>query len=83
MIAATWIDPEISHTKWNKPDRKRQTSWCCLYVESKNKQKPHKWSHIQNRSKCTDIENKFMVTKGESGREEYIRSLGLTYTHYI
>ena len=29
----------------------------------------------------TDLENKFMVTKGENRREGKIRSLGLMYTH--
>ena len=36
---------------------------------------------MQNRNRPTDIENKFMVTKGEVG-EGNIRSLGLIYTHY-
>ena len=34
--------------------------------------------NLQNRNRLTDIENKFMVTKGGRG---YIRSLGLTDTH--
>ena len=34
----------------------------------------------QNR--LTDIENKIMVTKGESGGKGQIRSLGLADTHY-
>ena len=33
-------------------------------------------------TKGENIENKFMVTKGEKGGEGYIRSLGWLYTHY-
>ena len=29
--------PRDYHTKWSKPDRERQISWYCLYVESKRK----------------------------------------------
>ena len=32
----------------------------------KNKKYP-KWTYSQNRNKLTDVENKLMVTKGESG----------------
>ena len=30
------------------------------------KKKRYKWSYLQNRNRLTDIENKFMVTKGDS-----------------
>ena len=32
--------------------------------------------------KLTDIENKLMLIKGEQGGKGYLRSLGLTDTHY-
>ena len=38
----------------------------------------YKWTYLQNRNRLTDIENKLRVTKGESGAEKYIRSLGFT-----
>ena len=77
LCAATWMDLEIiilgevsqTNIKWN-----------CLYVESEKKW--YKWTYLQNRKRPTDIENKFIVTKGESG-QGLIRSLGLTYIHYI
>ena len=37
---------------------------------------------IYKTNRLTDIENKLMVTKGESGREGLIRSLGLADTNY-
>ena len=37
-------------------------------------------THLQSR--LTDIENKFVVTKGEREREGQIRSLGLTDKNY-
>ena len=41
-------------------------------------------TYLQNGNRLTDIENKLMVTRGDSGGGgvEIIRSLGLTYTHY-
>ena len=30
----------------------------------------------------TDIENKFIIIKGERSEGKYIRTLGLTYTYY-
>ena len=54
--------PRDYHTKWSKP---KINIIYHLYVESKKK---YKWIYIQNRNRPTDIENKFMVTKGE--REE-------------
>ena len=41
--------------------------WYCLFVESK---KWYKWTYSQNRNRVTDVENKFMVTKGEEGRDK-------------
>ena len=36
------------------------------YTESKKKKK-YKWTHLQNRHRIPDIENKLMVIKGEKG----------------
>ena len=63
-FAATWMDleiiilSEVSQTKTN--------IWHHLYVES-NFKKWYKWTYLQNRNRLTDIENKLMVTKGETG----------------
>ena len=43
-------------------------AWYCLFVESKTKW--YKWTYSQNRNRVTDVENKFMVTKGEEGRDK-------------
>ena len=66
-FAATWMNTDY-HTKWSKPskDKYPMTLWHCLYVESKKKKKS-KWTYLQNRNWLTDIEKKFMVTKGERG----------------
>ena len=42
--------------------------WPCLYGESK--EKTIQWTYLQHRNKLTDIENKFMVTKGDSGERK-------------
>ena len=58
--AATWMDLEIiilSEIGQTEKD------WCRLYMESK---KWYKWTYLQNRKRLTDMENKFMVTKGET-----------------
>ena len=46
-----------------------------------NLKKLYKRYYLQNRNKLLDIENKFMVTKGE-WRGGIIRSLRLTDIHY-
>ena len=52
------------HTKWSKSDRERQLSYH-FYVESKKND-----TNKQNRKRLTDIENKFMTTKEDSGAGE-------------
>ena len=54
------------HTKWSKPDRERQI-YDITYMW--NLRKGYKWTYLQNRNRLTDIENKFMVTKGDGGGE--------------
>ena len=47
-------------------------TWYHLYVESK---KQYKWIYIQNRNRNTDIENKLIVSQGESeGEREKLRA---------
>ena len=56
--------PRDYHAKWSKLERERQISYDITYVESKIW---YKWTYLQNRNRFTDIEDKFMVTKGEKG----------------
>ena len=57
--------PGDYHTKWSKSDRERQISSDITYMW--NLKKWYKWTDLQNRNRLTGIENKLMVTKGESG----------------
>ena len=60
-LAATWLDLEIV-TISEVSQKKTNTIWYCLFVESKNNDK---WTYLLNRNRVIDIENKFMVTKGK------------------
>ena len=53
------------HIKWSKPERERRMSYDTAYMW--NLKKRYKWTYLQNKNRPTDIENKLMVTKGESG----------------
>ena len=52
------------HPKRSKPDRERQISYDISYTWNK---KNDTGTYLQNRNRLTDIENKFLVTKGEEG----------------
>ena len=60
-ICSKWVDleiitlSEVSQTKKEIPYH--------LYMDSKNS---YRWTCLQNRNKLTDIENKHMITKGDS-----------------
>ena len=69
-FAATWINLEIITLS---EVRQRQIPCYHLYVDSTKL--------IQNINRSIDIENKLLVTKGESGGG-YFRNLGLKYTHH-
>ena len=43
--------------------QRKTNTWYHSHVESK---KWYKWTYLQNKNRFTDIENKVMVTKGES-----------------
>ena len=61
---ATWMQLEIS-IEWSESGRERQIPpWYHLYVESKIW---YKWTHVQNRNRPTDTENRLVVAKGEEG----------------
>ena len=63
------------HARWNKLEKDK---YCMILLKAK---RWCKWIYLQNRNRLIDIENKFMVTKMESGGD--FKSLGLTYTHNI
>ena len=58
--------PRDDHTKWSKSDRERQILYDITYMW--NLKKWYKWTHLQNRYRLTDIENKLTATKRETGR---------------
>ena len=57
--------PRDYHTKWSKPDRERQILYDIAYMCNLKKKKNTNWTYLQNRNRPADIENKFVVTKGE------------------
>ena len=62
-ICSNMNGPRDYHTKWSKSDRERQILYDITYMW--NLKKWYKWTYLQNRNRLTDLENKFMVTKGE------------------
>ena len=63
-ICSNMDGPRDYHTKWSKSDRERQISYNITYMCKLKKW--YKWNYLQNRNRLTDIENKLMVTKGDS-----------------
>ena len=53
------------YANWNKSDRERQILYDITYMWKLKKW--YKWTYLQNRNRLTDIENKLIVTKGDSG----------------
>ena len=65
-ICSNMDGPRDYHIKWNKTDWERKILYNITYML--NLKKWHKWTYLQNRNRLTDIENKPMVTKGDSER---------------
>ena len=59
--------PRDYHTNWSKPDKDKYHMILLIYELKKKK---YKWTHLQNRKRLTNVENKFMVTKGERGGKD-------------
>ena len=59
-FAATWMDLEIIIL--SEVSQKDKYYMCHLYVESKIW---HKWTYLWNKNRLTDVENRFVVAKGE------------------
>ena len=55
------------HTKLSKLDRERQISHDITFMWKLKKW--YKWTYLQNRNRVIDVENKLMVTKGETWGE--------------
>ena len=64
VIIRNMVGAREYYTKWSKPDRKRQISWYCFYMESK-KRMIQRNLYTKYRNRLTDIDNR--VTKGERG----------------
>ena len=62
-ICSNMDGPRDYHTKWSKPDRKRQISYDTTSMWTLKR--GYKWTYFQNWNRLTDIENKLMVTKGK------------------
>ena len=62
-ICTNMDGPRDYHIKWSKSERERQISYdiACMW----NLKKWYKWTYLQNWNILTDMENNFMVTKGE------------------
>ena len=56
-------EPRCYHTKGNKSTKTDINQYEIAYLW--NLKKGYKWTYLQNGNRPTDIENKFMVTKGE------------------
>ena len=71
-----------SHTKRSKSEKERQIPYDITYVDSKMW---HKLTYLQNRNRCTDMENRLVVAKGEGEGEGvgWTGSLGVDAHCYI
>ena len=56
--------PRDDPTKWSQSEREIQVSFDSTYM--RNQQKSYKRTYLQNKSRLTGIENKFMVTKKDN-----------------
>ena len=63
-ICSNTDTPGDYYSKRNNSERERLILWHPLYVESKIW---HKWTHLQNRSRLPDIENRLVVGEWGAG----------------
>ena len=59
--------PRDDHTKWSKSNRGRQISYNNTNIW--NLKKEYKWTYLKNRSRITEVKNKFVITRGKGDRE--------------
>ena len=65
--AAAWIQLEIIIQSEASQTEKGKITWYHLCVESKIRQK---WTYLWNRNRLTDIENRYVVAKGQWGERQ-------------
>ena len=79
-FAATWMNleslvlREVSQSKIN-------IIRYHLYAESQKKKKGYKRTSLQNRNRVIDLENKFMVTKGDRLEEGWTGGVEMAHAH--
>ena len=62
-------EPRAYYTDWSKSEREKQISYINTYMW--NLEKWCRWTYLQSRNRDTDLENKFMNTRGrEVGWDE-------------
>ena len=66
VICSNMNGPGDYHTKWSKSDRERQISYDITHMWNLIFKNWYKLTYFKNRNRLTDIENKLMVTKGET-----------------
>ena len=74
-ICSNMGGPRDYHPKRSKSERERQIPYDITYMWNLRYVR-HKWTHLRNRNKLTDIENR-LVAKGMGLEEGKIGSLGL------
>ena len=62
-VCSNVVGPRDYHTKWSKSDKDKSHDITYMW----NLKKWYKWTYLQNRNRLTNIENKFIVTKGKRG----------------
>ena len=69
------------HNEWSKSDIKGQISYDTSSMQYLKK--VYKWVYLQNRNKITDVENKFIVTKGERGGINWVIGIDIYTLLYL
>ena len=65
-LPISWMDLEIVKLCEFKSDRERQISYDITHMW--NLKNWYKQIYLRNRNRVTDVENNFMVTRGEGGK---------------
>ena len=76
-FAATWMNQRLILSELSQ--KKTNTTWYHLHLESNTW---HKWNYLQKRNKLMDVENRFVVAKGEGEPVGWSGIWGLVYANY-
>ena len=68
--------PRVCHTEWSKSEREKQILYINAYMW--NLEKWCRWTGLQGRNRDTDVENKWMDTKGGKWQGERVVVVGWT-----